>query len=232
MSVTFLDLEQRSPAWFQARCGRLTGSVAKHVLAERKRGSGELGDRIKLRARLVAERLTGQSHDEDAFVSNEMRRGIRLESQALLAYEAAYGVIVRPTGFIRHDTLMVGCSLDGYIGADVQGIVEVKCPNSDTHLGYWQTGGPDEYDAQAAHNLWVSGGHWCDFVSYDDRYLDPAMQLLCVRRTRADVDVDTYARKAIAFLDEVDRDEQVMRTRSNPRAVFQQIVGARLAVAR
>jgi hypothetical protein len=113
--------------------------------------------------------------------------------------------------------------VDGHVH---EGIVEVKCPNSDTHLGYWQAGGPDAYHAQAAHNLWISGAQWCDFVSYDDRFVDPAHHLFIVRRTRAEVDVDGYAVKAIAFLAEVDRDVAAMRTCANPLAMLQAAVAS------
>jgi hypothetical protein len=192
---------QRSPAWFACRLGRLTGSRASDMLATIK--SGEAAARRDLRSQLVTERLT-QQVQEDTFVNAAMQRGIELEPAAFAAYEAHTGHLARRTGFLAADGLMVGCSLDGDVD-DFAGIVELKCPKSATHLRYLKAGGkaPAEHLGQITHNLWVSGAAWCDFASFDDRY--PAhLQLVVIRVNRGDVDIDGYATKAQAFLDEVD----------------------------
>jgi hypothetical protein len=203
---TIVDAPQRSAEWYAARAGRLTGSCAADMLAFSKRDKTELKDRAKLRLRLVCERLTGRAEDDDTFVTKEMRRGIALEGDAAAAYEAATSSIARWSGFLSHDELMVGCSLDGHLGDPITGIIEIKCPKSPTHLSYKLAGGvPEEYLPQATHNLWVSGADWCDFVSFDDRFPEP-LQLFIVRVTRAQVDIDGYDKQARAFLHEVERD--------------------------
>jgi hypothetical protein len=203
---TVLDAPQRSAEWYAARVGRLTGSSAADALAFKKTGDkSETADRAKLRARLVAERLTGRALDDDAFITRELQRGIDKEGDAAIAYEAATGLMVRWSGFLSHNSLMVGCSLDGHVGDPLVGIVEIKCPKSTTHLGYLQGGCvPDDYRPQATHNLWVSGAEWLDFVSFDDRFLDERFHLFRVRIHRADVDIAGYDRQARAFLKDVD----------------------------
>ena len=56
-NFTIVEAEQRTPAWFAARAGRLTASRAKDMLAAIK--TGEAAARRDLRIQLVVERLTG-----------------------------------------------------------------------------------------------------------------------------------------------------------------------------
>lgn len=208
-NYTVIEAPQRSPEWYNARAGRLTGSSAADMLSTRK-DKTEAADRRKLRLRLVCERVTGRAEDDDAFITRELQRGIALESTAAAAYEAATGQIARWSGFLSHNERMVGCSLDGHIGDPVVGIIEIKCPKSTTHLGYLQSGVvPEEYLPQATHNLWVSGAEWCDFVSFDDRFPEP-LQLFIARVTRAQIDFKDYDAKAMAFLKDVDRDVEAV----------------------
>lgn len=200
-AFTICAAPQRSPEWFAARAGRLTGSVAADMLATIKKG--EAAGRRNLRARLVCERLTGRPESGDGFESAAMRRGTELEPEAIKAYEAKTGNLVRRTGFLAHTGLPVGCSLDGDVD-NFTGIVEVKCPNSATHLDYVKARAlPSEYRAQVLHNLWITGAEWCDFVSYDDRF-PQKLRLLVVRVARNEFDLMAYERAVLAFLDEID----------------------------
>lgn len=197
---TVLDAPQRSPAWFQARLGRLTGSRAADMLAMTKAGE-HTSRRKDLRTQLVLERLTGQVQAEDWF-SPEMRRAVVKEPLAIEAYETLTGRFAQRSGFLAHDTLPVGCSLDGHLG-DFAGIVEVKCPKSSTHLAYLTSGTvPEEYLPQIVHALWVSGAAWCDFLSFDDRF-PPHLQTMLVRYARNEEEIALYTLAVAAFLSEV-----------------------------
>ena len=207
MTFDVIDAEQRSQAWFAARAGRLTGSRAADMMATIK--SGEAAARRDYRMQLVCERLTGQPQ-EDGFVNAAMQRGIDLEPAALAAYESLTGSVVVRTGFLAHRAHRAGCSLDGSVG-DFQGIVEVKCPKSSTHLGYLRHGGvPENYLPQITHNLWITGAQWCDFVSFDDRFLLP-MQLFLARVHRSWIDLSAYESRAIKFLAEVEDEFQQLK---------------------
>jgi hypothetical protein len=196
---------QRSPEWFAARLGRLTGSVAADMLATVK--NGEAAARRNLRIKLVLERLTGQSQ-ERGFISPAMQHGIDTEAEAKAAYEAITGELVENTGFVYYESSMAGCSLDGCVmdGPEIVAIQEFKCPQPATHLGYLRTGIiPPDYLAQITHNLWVTGAKWCDWMSYCPSFPEP----LRAKRVRVEWDgptIEAYGEKAVAFLDEVDRE--------------------------
>lgn len=204
---TIIDAEQRSPAWFAARVGRLTGSCAGAMLSTIK--SGEAAARRDLRTRLVCERLTGLPQD-DGYVNADMLRGIEKEPEAFAAYEALTGQMVSRSGFLAHNTLMAGCSLDGHVG-DFAGILEVKCPRSANHLRYLRAGVvPVEHLAQITHNLFITNASWCDFVSYDDRF-PPPLQLFRVRVSIDQVDLDAYHLALSLFLSEVDKEVEAVK---------------------
>lgn len=197
---TICTAEQRSPEWFAARLGRLTGSVAGDMLATIK--TGEAAARRDLRVRLVLERLTGQPQ-EDPYINGAMQWGLDHEDEAFAAYEAQSGNLVRRTGFLTHSTLMVGCSLDGDV-EDFAGIVEIKCPKSATHYGYLKGGEvPSNHRPQILHSLWVTGAEWCDFVSFDPRFPE-GRRLFIQRVPRVELDILAYEKVALKFLDEVD----------------------------
>lgn len=204
--MRIVDAEQRSPEWLTLRAGRVTGSRAADVLAKIK--SGEAAARRDYRLQLAVERITGQPM-ENGFVSADMQRGIDLEPIAAARYEAETGHVLRHTGFIAHDTLQAGCSLDGDVD-DCAGIVEIKCPKSTTHVGYLRAGVvPPAYLPQITHNLWISGAQWCDFVSFDDR-LPAGLDWLCVRVAREHLGVNAYVLEVEKFLAEVDAEHSAL----------------------
>lgn len=208
-----IDAEQRSERWFAARLGRLTGSVAGEMVAKVKSGAYSTS-RENLLMRLAIEQLTGEGQEEIK-VTKEMQRGIDKEPDAIAAYEAATGELIRVTGFLSHTTAMAGCSLDGHIG-DFAGIVEMKCPLPSTQFKYLRSGAiPEDYMPQILHNLWITGAAWCDFVSFDDR-LPEHLQLFIKRYQRNDAEVQDYANQAHAFLVAVQDRMNALKTMNNP----------------
>lgn len=207
---TLVDVAPRSPEWFQARTGNLTASVADRVQKQGRKKREESYQRRDLRYRIICERLTGQSQDDDFRLPAHMVRGVEREGDALAAYEAETGQMVHRVGFLQHNTLPIGCSPDGLIGNE--GGVETKAPKSYTHFKYWKDNIlPPAYIAQVTHSLWVTGADWWDFVSWDDRF-PPKLQLFLVHVTRDDVDIPAYETAALAFLEECDKEFQAVRT--------------------
>lgn len=195
-----IDCEQRSPEWFAARAGRLTGSQAADMLKTIK--SGEAADRRNLRVKLTLERVTGKSL-ESGYQSEAMRQGIERECDAISLYEALTGRLVRRSGFLAHTSLMAGTSLDGYVG-DYEGIIEAKCPLPATHLEYLKTGTvPTDYLRQCQHALWLTGAAWCDWLSYGPEFPED-LQSKIVRIERDETAMKSYELLLRQFLAEVD----------------------------
>ena len=202
-NFNLIDVPQRSLEWYQARAGRLTGSMAHVILMSGKRKGEESKTRRDYRLQLIAERIAGCAQ-ERMFWTAEMQRGVDIEPIAFGMYEAITGNMVQKSGFLQHKTLLAGCSLDGHIG-EFSGIIELKCPKIATHLVYLAEPGAllDEYRAQVRHNLWISGAAFCDLISFDNRLPDHK-QMVRVRMERYDAQLHDYERAALDFLNEVD----------------------------
>jgi putative phage-type endonuclease len=202
-NFTVIDEQQRSPAWFAARAGRLTGSRAADIMKSGRKPGLESVARRDYRLQLVAERITGTAAPE-LFQTIDMQRGIALEPFAFARYEAVTGLLVRRTGFLSHNEYMAGCSLDGDTN-NFAGIVELKCPKLSTHLSYLDQPQtlPHEYQAQVQHNLWITGAAYCDLISFTDQ-LPKSKQLLRMRIERYDAEIPDYEEAALKFLSEVE----------------------------
>jgi len=190
---------QGTPEWRAERCGCATASCFDAVMAKIK--AGEAATRAKYRVQLVTERLTG--NPVDGYQNAAMLRGIELEPEARMAYEAARGVVVEEVGFVKHPTIAnCGASPDGLVGED--GVLELKCPDSTTHLAYLEAGTvPSDYLAQMQGQMACTGRAWCDFVSYDPRF-PPNLQLFVVRVPRDDAYIKALEAEIRAFLAGVD----------------------------
>lgn len=196
---TIVNAEQRSPEWFKARLGRLTGSRAADMLATIK--SGEAAARRNYRTQLVLERLTGKMAD-DFVTTAAMQQGTDREPLANAEYQKLTGQELTASGFLVLKGYMAGCSLDGHIG-DFEGIVEFKCPLPATHLSYLRWGKlPTQYVPQVTHNMWVSGAEWCDWMSFNPDFPEH-LRVKKVRVYRTELDLADYESKVAEFLDEV-----------------------------
>jgi hypothetical protein len=201
VSFSIIPCDQRSPAWYQARCGRLTGSMA-HCVTAKGKGSEAL-TRRDYRYRLACERIAGEPI-VDEFVSADMRRGINLEANAIAAYQSATQLSVEITGFIADDKRLIGCSLDGHIG-QFECILEVKCCKASLHVLHWHTREEfvREHWPQIAHGLWVTGAAAAELVSFNPQ-VPAALRLLRVLVLRQDAQLDEYIDQAEWFLEDVD----------------------------
>jgi hypothetical protein len=183
--------------WFSERAGKATASRFKDVLAKTK--TGYSSSRKNYAAQLVVERLTGTV--EDSYQSAAMQRGTELEPLARMAWEARTGLIAEEVGFIPHPTLeQVGGSPDGVIGAD--GLLEIKAPNTATHIEALLNGMDPGHVAQIQGLLWITGRRWCEFVSFDNR-MPEGLQLYVQRVPRDDAYITALEVEIKAFLAEV-----------------------------
>ncbi len=129
------DLEQGTDEWHHLRKGKITGTTLKAIMGSPKVRQDALYE-------IVAERLTTGIDDGE---ENAMDRGVRLESEAISAFEFETELKVDRVGFSQSDdNPMIANSPDGWIG-DNMGI-EVKCPGGKNYVKMWLTNKvPDDY---------------------------------------------------------------------------------------
>lgn len=202
-------MEQRTEEWHQARLGRVTASKIADVMAS-GRGGKPSATRANYRAQLVVERLTGTP--SEGFTSAAMQHGTETEPQARATYTLTTFRSVEEVGFVPHPLIeMAGASPDGLIGDD--GLIEIKCPNSATHIATLRGASiDDKYMKQMQFQMACTGRTWCDFVSFDPRLPDE-MQMH-IRRVDADPEMIHEIETAVrSFLAEVDEELADLRAR-------------------
>lgn len=201
-------MEQRSDEWFAARCGKVTASRVSDVVSRTK--SGYSASRANYMAELLIERITGKPAEK--FQSPAMEWGTKVEEQARSAYETSSGLLVIETGFVPHSIIPnTGASPDGLLGED--GLVEIKCPNSATHLEtILDAEIPGRYQTQMLWQMACTGRKWCDFVSYDPRMPD-GMQIFIRRFERDDEKIEQLEAEVMKFLAELDEKIEKVTTK-------------------
>ena len=203
-------IAQGTPEWFAQRLGHVTASRMSDVLAKGK--SGEAVTRQKYRMQIIAERITGLV--AESFTSAAMEWGTEQEKFARIRYEADTGYFVDEAEFYTHPTIKwLGASPDGLLN-DTGGLLEIKCPNTQTHLGYMlDKKAPAAYINQMQTQMWVTGRAWCDFVSYDPR-VPERLQLFIVRLNRDDALIERMEVEVHKFLSEVEEAINVLENKN------------------
>ena len=156
-----LELEQGTDQWKEARKGKITGTRLASVLKT---------DNLPLIYELIAE--LGSDEVEETFVNKAMQRGKDCEPIAISLYQHMTGVVIDSVGFcVSEENDMLCVSPDGFT-ADRTGAIEVKSPNTSTHVKYIIGDKvPSEYLPQVMTYFLVNTKlEWLDFISFDDRY--------------------------------------------------------------
>ena len=143
-------MEQRSPEWFAARKGRVTGSMVGAILGL---------DPNTSRAEAMR-RMRGQSEFKGNIATEW---GKMHEQEAKEDFEYVKNIPVFPASFVIHPTLdWLGASPDGYLGDDT--LIEIKCPYGLRNGGNFKT--IDEqphYYAQMQIQMYCTGTEKCFF---------------------------------------------------------------------
>lgn len=199
-------IEQRTEEWFTQRLGKVTASRVGDVIAKTK--TGPSASRDNYATQLVLERLTNKQGE--FFTNAAMQWGTDTEPMARQAYELKRGVFVDEVGFIDHPTIdKSGASPDGFV--DKTGLVEIKCPESKTHMEYLMSGKPPaKYIPQMMWQMACTGREWCDFVSFDPRFPEN-LQILVVKVEYDPTYVKMLELEITQFLDEVSKKVEILR---------------------
>jgi len=185
---------QGSDEWKAQRCGKATASRMSDLRARTKTGWG--ASRANYMAELIAETLTGVPADQ--YVNAAMKWGTEHEPDARDAYCFVTDWEAVQVGFIDHPTIpMCGASPDSLIGEE--GLVEIKCPNTATHIEtLLRQTVPDEYYQQMQWQMACTGRQWCDWVSFDPR-MPEQLRLFIKRVMRDDPLIQIMSNDIITF---------------------------------
>ena len=198
--------EQRTDDWFSDRLGKVTASRVSDIMSKTK--TGYSASRKNYMAQLICERLTGRI--SESVTNAAMQRGTDLEPVAREIYILnQFDVTVKEVGFIHHPTISYfGASPDGLVNDD--GLIEIKCPNTWTHLEFRKTKKPKpEYILQMQTQMMCTGRKWCDFVSFDDR-LDDNLNFECIRINYDEKLAKEIEREVINFLNELNKEIELI----------------------
>lgn len=205
-SMGFEVAEQGSEAWLQERLGLPTASrffdITNWTVGSKYVAPKPQRSYYAYQNELLAERLTGE---RKRFSTKYTEWGKDHEEDAAAEYERITGRQVRTLGFIRHPELDCGASLDREVGDD--GLLELKCPNTDTMIDYVLNGCPPMYYTQMQGQMWIAHKKWGDFGVFD-----PLLGKMYITRIDRDEEfIEVMERRIVQFLSELDRLELKLR---------------------
>ena len=202
---------QGSDEWKAARCGKVTASRISDVIAKTRSGWG--ASRANYAAELIAERLTGTPSEH--YVNATMQWGTDHEPEARMAYEWHTDTEVEQVAIVEHPRIpMCAASPDGLVGSD--GLVEIKCPSTATHIDTLMDGKvPERYVLQMQWQMACTGRQWCDFVSFDPR-MPESMRLFIKRVNRDEKLIESLEKDVELFLREVETKVAALRSTYEP----------------
>ncbi len=187
----------------ELRKGLFTASEFHKLMTREPKTYGLPAGAITYVYKKVAEMLALKT--EDQYTSAAIERGNEKELDAIMAYESENNCGISYAGDSQQTIICcegeflgdIAGTPDGIIFRDKKGI-EVKCPNSDTHLFnlvnitdgeslkvnypqyYWQVQG---YMLLTGYDKWV-------FASFDDRFYNPEHVLHTVEIDRNEEDIE------------------------------------------
>ena len=149
---------QRSPEWFQARVGRVTGSSVGAILGLSP---------YQTRADVLRAMVRAYHGAPSEFTGNVATAwGTAMEPQARADYEMDTTQGVKEAGFVTFEDWL-GASPDGYIGRN--GLVEFKCPygiRNESPTKFKTLHDQPHYNAQIQVQLFVTNRQWCHFYQW------------------------------------------------------------------
>lgn len=185
MSFEFIDIEQNTDEWFQARAGLMTSSKLPVIMANFGKAFGDPAK--KYAVNIAIEQITGAPIPSD-YTNEHMARGHEQEPLARMLYQESTFCDVSNGGFFRSE--FVGCSPDGLVDSD--GVIEIKSVIPTTHYATVKRQELDPaYKWQCIGNLKFTGRDWIDFISYCQDF--PEGKQLFIHRLIASRLADEFA---------------------------------------
>lgn len=200
--MPWLDFEQGSESWLEARKGCITGSRFKDARDRLKNGDPSKAA-ISYAHDLARERCGGTAPAK--FQNAAMRTGTEQEPVARAMYEARTGHMVDEVGFYVAEDGLFGLSPDGLINDD--GVLEVKTMvSSDTLFDAMARGDLSAYMDQCMGYLWLLGRQWVDLVLWA-----PDLKVMRIHRiTRDENAIEKLEADLMAFATKVSTYEKLL----------------------
>ena len=212
------ELPDPTDAWLKERWGKFTASEMYRLMTNGKaKDSLSVGAMTYVREK-AAEQLSEFS--SNAFSNAAMDWGVEHELEAVGQFEALTGIRVNHTG--EHQQFIL--SECGHWGGTPDGItfdsgIEIKCPESKTHLLYLSVTDAAKLKAEEPKYYWqiqaylalTGKNHW-HFVSYDPRFYAEHLRLhhCVIERVQEDVElmlsrIAQAAKQRDALVDQLQR---------------------------
>ncbi len=211
--MNVLGIYYPQPEWYKARIGLVTSSKVHDAITKRQKNKPgeskpknelpELAARHNLKMQMISEMLTGRTTEH--YVSQAMDWGVENEPRARAEYEYRFGCTAEQLGLVMHPTnARAAATTDGWVAPN--GILEIKCPETQTHLEYMCSGEiPSEYLDQIDWQMACCGPEieYCDFVSFDPRIEAEELQMFTCRRERHEARILEMEDAVTQFLSEL-----------------------------
>lgn len=211
--MPWLNHEQGSQEWLDARRGVITGSRFKDARDKLKNGQPSKAC-IDYARDLARERLGGIAPAK--FQNAAMRTGTEQEPFARAMYEAKTGYMVEEVGFFTTEDGCFGLSPDGLIDDD--GVIEIKTMvSSDTLFTAVADHDLSAYMDQCLGYLWLLGRRWVDLVLWV-----PDLEHMTIHRIERDEEaIASLETDLIAFLQLVEKYEASLKEALNQNQMAQ-----------
>lgn len=200
--MIFIQCQQGTAEWHQARSGVITASCFGDAISRLSRVSGKRkagdpsGASDKYAADLAIERISKKPYGAPvkAWV---LDRGHEMEALARMHYEARTGYMANEAGLVLTDDRLFGYSTDGFVGDD--GLIEIKAPIDSLKIVEVMDGDIAEYMHQMQGGMWITGRKWCDFIMYVPDLANAGKDLYVRRVMRDDAFIDAMVLELSAF---------------------------------
>jgi hypothetical protein len=204
--LKIIECVQGSQEWRDIRLGIPTASAFDRIITGAGKQSGQA---LSYMHGLIAEWITGQPCDN--FNSDMATRGTNYEERAAAYYEFTYGILPEKVGFVLRDDEKVGCSPDRFVD---DGLLEIKVPAQNTHVGYLLASISDNYQQELIKNykcqlqgqLYICERQWVDILSYN-----PVMPSAVIRIQRDDMFIGQMAQLIDQFLENLEKAKNIIR---------------------